>query len=85
MNQTPWSIYIYIINFLDIKFSYNFYDIDADEILLFQKSNNKYIIRYYDVNKMTIVPLQLKMKNSFGELHTYANNNRVKYIHNDDK
>ena len=32
-----------------------------------------------------IVPLQLRIKNSYGELHTYANNNRVMYIHNDDK
>ena len=34
---------------------------------------------------MMIVPLQLRIKNSYGELHTYANNNRVMYIHNDDK
>ena len=31
----------------------------------FKKSNNEYIIRYNDVNKMTIVPLQLKIKNFF--------------------
>ena len=42
--------------------SYNYYDIDVDKILLFKKSNNEYIIRYYDTNKMTIVPLQLKIK-----------------------
>ena len=34
---------------------------------------------------MTIVPLQLKIKNFFGELHTYTNNNRVMPIHSDDK
>ena len=65
--------------------SYNYYDIDVDKILLFKKSNNEYIIRYNDVNKMTIVPLQLKIKNFFGELHTYTNNNRVMPIHSDDK
>ena len=41
--------------------SYNYYDIDVDKILLFKKSDNEYIIRYNDVNKMMIVPLQLKI------------------------
>ena len=36
---------------------------------------------------MTIVPLQLKIKNFFGELHTYTNNNnnRIMSIQSDDK
>ena len=77
---------LYLNNrFCGYKDSYNYYDIDADKILLFKKSNNEYIIRYNDVNKMTIVPLQLKIKNFFGELHTYTNNNRVMPIHSDDK
>ena len=73
--------------FLGYKDSYNYYDIDVDKILLFKKSNNEYIIRYNDVNKMTIVPLQLKIKNFFGELHTYTNNNnnRIMSIQSDDK
>ena len=37
--------------------SYNYYDNDVDKILLFKKSDNEYIIRYNDVNKMMIVPL----------------------------
>ena len=47
--------------FLSYKDSYNYYDIDVDKILLFKKSDNEYIIRYNDVNKMMIVPLQLKI------------------------
>ena len=43
--------------FLGYKNSYNYYDIDVDKILLFKKSDNEYIIRYNDVNKMMIVPL----------------------------
>ena len=43
--------------FLGYKDSYNYYDIDVDKILLFKKSDNEYIIRYNDVNKMTIVSL----------------------------
>ena len=43
-------------------------------MLLFVKSNNEYIIRYNDVNKMKIVPFQLKIKNFyFGELHMFTN------------
>ena len=48
---------LYLSNiFLGHKDTYNYYDIDADKILLFKKSNSEYIIRYNDVNKMTIVP-----------------------------
>ena len=34
---------------------------------------------------MKFVPLQLKTKNFYNELNTFANNNRVTFIHNDDK
>ena len=34
---------------------------------------------------MTMVPLQLQIKTFFGDLHTFANNNRVMLIHSDDK
>ena len=70
---------------LGYKDSYNYYDIDVDKILLFKKSENEYIIRYNDVNKMLIAPLKLKIKNSYNELNTFADNNRVILIYNDDK
>ena len=34
---------------------------------------------------MIIAPLQLKIKNFYNELNTFANNNRVMFIYNDDK
>ena len=71
--------------FLGYKDSYNYYDIDVDKILLFKKSDNEYIIRYNNVNKMMIVPLQLKINNSYNEINTLAKNNRVMFIYNDDK
>ena len=71
--------------FLGYKDSYNYYDIDVDKILLFKKSDNEYIIRYNDVNKMMIVPLQLKIKNFYNELNTLKNNNKVMFIYNDHK
>ena len=84
MNHTQCLIYIKI-DYLGYKDSYNHYDINIDKILLFKKSDGQYIIRYKDVNKLKIAPLQLKIKNFFCELHTCRNNNRVMYIHNDDK
>ena len=45
-------VYLYKNNrFFGCKDSYNYYDIDVDKTLLFEKSNNKYIIGYHDVNK----------------------------------
>ena len=71
--------------FFGYKDSYNYYDIDVKKILLIKNNYNKYFIRYYDVNKMKFVPLQLKTKNFYNELNTFAYNNRVMFIHNDDK
>ena len=72
-------------NFFGYKGSYNYYDIDVKKILLIRNSYNKYFIRYYDVNKMKFVPLQLKINNSYNEINTLENNNRVMLIYNDDK
>ena len=65
--------------------SYNYYDIDVDKILLLKKSDSEYFIRYNDVNKMMIIPLQLKINNSYDEINTLVNKNRVMFIYNDDK
>ena len=98
-SYTVVDLYINNNRYLEYIDSYNYYDIDVDKILLFKTSDNEYIIRYNDVNKMMIVPLQLKIKNFYNELNTFANNNRVMYnelntfannnrvmfIYNDDK
>ena len=49
--------------------SYNYFVIDVDKILLLKKSDNEYIIRYNNVNKMMIIPLQLKINNSYNEIN----------------
>ena len=64
-SYTMIDLYLYD-RFFGHKDSSNYYDIDVDKIL-FKKSDNEYIIRYNDVNKMTIAPLQLKIKNFFGK------------------
>ena len=71
--------------FFGYKDSCNYYDVDVKKILLIKNNSNEYFIRYYDVNKMKLVPLQLKIKNSYGEIRTYANNNEAMYIYSDDK
>ena len=82
---TVIDLYLNSRIFLGYEDSYNYYDIDIDKILLFKKSDNEYIIRYNDVNRMKVVPLQLKIFNFYNELNTFANNNRVIFIYNDDK
>ena len=57
--------------FLGYRNSYNYYDIDVDKKLLFKKSDNEYIIRYNNVNKIMIVPLQLKINNSYNEMNAF--------------
>ena len=71
--------------FFGCKDFYNHYDIDASKILLYKKSAGKYFIRYNDVCYTKIIPLQLKIKNFYGEICTYANNYRIMPIHSDDK
>ena len=34
---------------------------------------------------MMVVPLQLKINNSYNEINKLANNNKVMHIYNDDK
>ena len=63
---------LYLNNtFLGYKYSYNYYNIDVDKIILLKKSDNEYIIRYNDVNKMMIVPLQLKINNSYNKINAF--------------
>ena len=50
-----------------------------------KKSDNEYIIRYNDVNKMMIVPLQLKISNSYNEINAVKKNNKVMPTYDDDK
>ena len=84
-SYTMVDLYINNNRYLEYIDSYNYYDIDVDKILLLKKSDNEYIIGYNNVNKMIIVQLQLKIKNFYNELNTFANNNRIMFIYNDDK
>ena len=63
---------LYLNNkFLGYKYSYNYYNIHVDKIIFLKKSDNEYIIRYNDVNKMMIVPLQLKINNSYNKINAF--------------
>ena len=86
MDNSYTTVDLYQNNkFFGYKDSYNYHDIDIKKILLIKNSYNEYFIRYYDVNKMKFVPLQLKINNSYNEINTLVNNNRVMFIYNDDK
>ena len=85
-SYTITDLYLNHNIFFGYKDSYNYYDIDVNKILLFVKSDNEYIIRYNDVNKKKIVPLQLKINNFYlGELHMLPNDITIILIHSDDK
>ena len=73
--------------FLRCKDSCNYYDTDVDKILLLRKNGMEYFIRYNDVNKKKIVPLQIiKLNNfSFGTWYMFPNNTALKMIYSDDK
>ena len=84
-SSTITELYLHHNIFFEYEDSDNYYDIDVNKILLFV-SADEYIIRYNDVNKKKIVPLQLKMKNfSLGELHMFTNNIALVPIDSDDK
>ena len=57
---TVINLYLNSGIFLGYKDSYNYYDIDVDKMLRFKKGDNEYIIRYNDVNRMKVVPLEFK-------------------------
>ena len=66
-SYTLIDLYINSNRYLKYIDSYNYYDIDVYKILLFKNSDNEYIIRYNDVNKIMIVTLQLKINNFYDE------------------
>ena len=85
-SYTMTDLYLNHDIFFGYEDSYNYYDIDVNKILLFVKSDNEYIIRYNDVNKKKIVPLQLKIKNFyFGELRMFTSGIILIPISSDDK
>ena len=57
-----------------------YYDIDVDRIPLFKQCDNKFLIGYEDLNKMNIVPLQLKIKNFCYEIHDDDGYNEMIYM-----
>ena len=71
--------------FFGYEDSYNHYDIDADKILLFKKSDNEYFIRYNHISKMKIVPLQLKINNFYGKFHQLGIDTKLMSIESNDK
>ena len=71
--------------FFEYEEAYNYYDIDVDKTVLFKQSDNEYFIGYNVFNKMEVVPLQLKIKDFYGELKKIRKNGRVMFIDNNDK
>ena len=52
---------------------------------MLKQTDSEYFIRYIDLNKAEIVPLQLKIKNFYDGLYTFTNNDKVLFIENDNE
>ena len=85
INHTLWLIDTYMVDLFTMKIFIIIMILTLIKYHYLKKSDNEYIIRYNDVNIMKVVPLQLKINNFYNELNTFANNNRVMFIYNDDK
>ena len=70
-SYTLVDLYLDNNRFFGRKDSYNYYDIDVDNVLLLRKSYNEYDIRYNGVNKMKVAPLKLKVKNLFDKIKKF--------------
>ena len=77
--------YLFNSRWYRYEYAYNYYDIDVNYILRYKKSDNEYVIRYIDVNKSIIPPLQLKIKNFLGNIPKLKNNITLVSIQTDDK
>ena len=64
-SYTMIDLYLDNNRFFGCKDSCNYYNIDADNILLSKKCYSEYVIRYNDVNKMKVAPLIFKKRKSF--------------------
>ena len=79
------DLYLFGGKFFEYKDSHNHCDIDVDKILLYEKGDDEYVIRYNDVNKMIIALLQLKINNFCDEIHKFKNNIALMSIQINDK
>ena len=72
-------------SYYNYKDSYNYYNINVNNILSNKKSDNEYVIIYIDKCKSTIAPLQLKINKFYYEIHEYDNGNEIVYIEKNDE
>ena len=82
-SYTMVDLYLDNNRFFGHKDSYNYFDVN--NIPLFKKSYNEYIIRYNDVNKMKIVILELKIKTFYRKLRKLKTNIILMSIESVDK
>ena len=77
--------YLFNSRWYRYEYACNYYDIDVNYILPYKKSDNEYVIRYIDINKSIIPPLQVKIKNFLGNIPKFKNNITLVSIQTDDK
>ena len=78
------DVYLYG-KFVEYEDSDSFYNIDVDKILVYKQSNSEDFIRYNDVSKMDVAPLQLRINNFYCEINEPKNNDTFMLIKSNDK
>ena len=78
------DLYLNRIISFGYKDCYNYYDIDVDKTLLLRKSDREYFVRYNDVNKEKILPLQLKIEHFYLDELQICPNYTLLSIHSED-
>ena len=64
--------YLFGSRFHGYEDSHNYYNISVNNILLYKKTENEYVIRYIDANKSIFAALQFKINNFSGKIEIYA-------------
>ena len=83
---TMIDVYLNYNIYFGYKDSYNYDDIDVGKIILLKKSCNEYFVRYNDVDKEKIVPLQVKIESFYlCELHMCTSGNSLGPSESDDE
>ena len=77
--------YLFNSRFCGYEDSYNYYDINVNNIIPYKKSYNEYVIRYIDANKSIFTPLQLKIQDFSDKMEIYTNDDKVMFIYSDDE
>ena len=75
----------YLSKWYGYEYAYNYYNINANNIILYKKDDNEYVSRYIDADNSIFAPLQIKINNFLGNIHKFKKYLTLMSIESDDK